>query len=514
MSKNNSIWLEGGEPKPGFIARARYNSIADLQKLDGIDPQSLLPSLSIYGCLKSAAMLEPSKTAIIHLLSADPEIKPKEITYAELLKEIEMSANLFHVASAHDPVAVGIILPMIPEALVATWGAATAGIAVPINPFLELDHAVSILNTAKTTVLVTCSSQYGDGLWSKIADIKNKVPTLREIFVIDGKGEEQDFSAARQEQIFGRLNFNRDHDLSTEAYYLPTGGTTAAPKLVRMTHYGQLVNAFNMASLLGSSRDEISGHALPLFHVGGLVTICLRSLIYGQTLVTLTTAGYRNPDVIANFWKIANSYSLTNVVVTPTTAAAILNNGEIPPPDHKLKKFFCGGATVPLELAQGFYRKFGVWLREFWGMSELYGCVTGQPDDGNPAISGSVGHVLPFHELKIVEVDDSGRYVRDCAPKERGVIAVSGVAVVPGYAQKELDKELFFSGMGDDKNWINTGDLGIVDDNGFLWIYGRSKDVIIRGGHNIDPAMIEEILASHPQVQLSADIGRPDKFKG
>jgi fatty-acyl-CoA synthase len=269
-----------------------------------------------------------------------------------------------------------------------------------------------------------------------------------------------------------------------------------------------------MASLLGSSRDEISGHALPLFHVGGLVTICLRSLIYGQTLVTLTTAGYRNPDVIANFWKIANSYSLTNVVVTPTTAAAILNNGEIPPPDHKLKKFFCGGATVPLELAQGFYRKFGVWLREFWGMSELYGCVTGQPDDGNPAISGSVGHVLPFHELKIVEVDDSGRYVRDCAPKERGVIAVSGVAVVPGYAQKELDKELFFSGMGDDKNWINTGDLGIVDDNGFLWIYGRSKDVIIRGGHNIDPAMIEEILASHPQVQLSAAIGRPDKFKG
>ncbi|MCB1475065.1 MAG: AMP-binding protein [Rhodobiaceae bacterium] len=480
----------------------------------GIDPKTLLPDLSILGCLRAAAELEPAKPAIQHLLAADVSTPPRTIAYSELVETIEKAANLFHDASAGQPVSVAVILPMIPESLFASWGAATAGIAVPINPFLEFQHAVSILNTARATVLVTCTGKYGDGLWNKIADIRKAVPTLREVFVLDPQNGEKDFMAELGRQPGGRLNFTRQHDSGTEAFYLPTGGTTAAPKLVRMTHYGQLVNCFNMAALIGSGRDEVVAHALPLFHVGGLVTICLRALIFGQTLVTLTTEGYRNPGVIGNFWKLAAHYGITNVVVTPTTAAAILASGETPPSDHRLFKFFCGGATIPVEVAKNFHRKFGVWLREFWGMSEVYGCVTGQPDDGNPSVPGSVGHVLPFHELKVVEIDENGRYVRDCKTNERGVLAVCGTAVVPGYAQKELDAELFFPPLGDGKKWINTGDLGIIDENGFAWLYGRSKDVIIRGGHNIDPAMIEEVVSRHPAVQLAAAIGRPDRSKG
>ncbi|MGE3884776.1 MAG: AMP-binding protein [Flavobacteriaceae bacterium] len=473
-----------------------------------------MPDLSILGCLRAAAALDPAKPAIKHLRAADISTPPRTITYRELVETVEKAANLFHDASAGNPVSVAVILPMIPESLFASWGAATAGIAVPINPFLELRHAVSILNTARATVLVTCTGKYGDGLWNKIADIRDAVPTLREVFILDPENGEKDFTAELGRQPGGKLKFERKYDTDTEAFYLPTGGTTAAPKLVRMTHYGQLVNCFNMAALIGSSRDEVVAHALPLFHVGGLVTICLRALVYGQTLVTLTTEGYRNPGVIGNFWKLAAHYGITNVVVTPTTAAAILASGETPPSDHKLFKFFCGGATIPVEVARNFHRKFGVWLREFWGMSEVYGCVTGQPDDGKPSVPGSVGHVLPFHELKVVQIDENGRYVRDCKTGERGVLAVCGTAVVPGYAQEELDADLFFPPLGDGKKWINTGDLGIIDDNGFAWLYGRSKDVIIRGGHNIDPAMIEEVISQHEAVQLAAAIGRPDRSKG
>jgi fatty-acyl-CoA synthase len=321
----------------------------------------------LYGAIRSAASLEPEKIAIKHLLSVEATPAPRVILYRELVALLEQAANLFHQASRSPSArsSVAVILPMVPEALVATWAAATAGIAVPINPFLEMDQLVSILKAAEVTVLVTASAKHGAGAWSRVDEIRARVPTLRAVYVVDADADDpgeaaHDFLRALATQPHGRLTFTPSSDPEADAFYLPTGGTTAAPKLVRMTHGGQLLNAWTVGALVGAARDEVVAHALPLFHVGGLVTIALRAMIYGQTLVTLTTAGFRNPGVIGSFWKVNAAHGVTNIVLTPTTAAAIVATGEAMPATNKLTSFHCGGSTIPVEIVESFHDRFGI----------------------------------------------------------------------------------------------------------------------------------------------------------
>jgi fatty-acyl-CoA synthase len=106
-------------------------------------------------------------------------------------------------------------------------------------------------------------------------------------------------------------------------------------------------------------------------------------------------------------------------------------------------------------------------------------------------------------------VDREGSYVRDCAPGESGVITVKGPGVVSGYVDASLDRGLFFP-----DGWLNTGDLGHIDEDGYLWVTGRIKDLIIRGGHNIDASIIDNTLLQHPAVELTAAVGKPDAYAG
>jgi fatty-acyl-CoA synthase len=241
---------------------------------------------------------------------------------------------------------------------------------------------------------------------------------------------------------------------------------------------------------------------MPNFHVGGGVIISLRAVLHGQTVLTLTADGFRHPGVIKNFWGIARRYRMTSLIATPATAAAILSAPNADAEGHCIQTFNCGGSTIPVELLRGFHARFGIWLRELWGMTEIHGMVTIHPDDGTEPVAGSVGRVVPWHQVKAVLVDGDNRFVRECAPGERGVLVIGGVGVIPGYVDPQVDAEFFVTGMPDGKRWANTGDVGTVDDKGFVWIFGRAKDVIIRGGHNIDPKMIEEVLVCHPAVPV------------
>jgi fatty-acyl-CoA synthase len=163
---------------------------------------------------------------------------------------------------------------------------------------------------------------------------------------------------------------------------------------------------------------------------------------------------------------------------------------------------------------RGFHERFGIWLREVWGQSELHGVVTANFNDGGEPHVGSVGLRLPYQPVKAIEVDAANRFVRECRPGARGVIAVCGPGVSKGYVDARLDKDFFITGMPDGQRWANTGDIGTIDAQGFVWLFGRAKDLIIRGGHNIDPRLIEEVLCTHPSVLMVAAIGMPDAAKG
>lgn len=502
------------QPTNTGLIRIQLRSRDDVKAAETLSPDKVLPGATIYQCIAASAAIAGDKPALKHLVSANPDDAPLTLTYRQLLDQIERAANLFRRLSGDAPrTSVSIILPMLPDALVAAWGGATAGISNPINPYLELKQVAAIMNAAQSTVLVTTTNRHGAGVWDKLDQLLPLVPTLRKVLIVDSPDPSNDFAAAVAASPAG-LEFEPGNDPHAEAVYLPTGGTTAAPKLVRMTHRGQLLAAWIMGGLAGSGEEGVIGHAMPNFHVGGSVLLALRAVLFGQTLLTLTTDGFRNPGVVKNFWGIARKNRMTSLIATPATAAAILAVPDSHSEGHCIQSFNCGGSTIPVELLRAFHAKFGVWLRELWGMSEIHGAVSGHPDDGAEPMSGSVGRHLPWHPVKAIEVDADNRFIRECNPGERGALTIGGPGVTPGYVDSRLDAEFFVSGMPDGKRWANTGDLGTVDENGYIWMFGRAKDVIVRGGHNIDPKMIEEVLVCHPAVQVAAAVGRPDSSKG
>lgn len=510
---SHSTWLPGGEPQPGRMARADIQTKADIAEIERYQFDQLLPGGTILENIELAAALDPDKVAIRTLVSADTAVAPKDITYRELVARLHAAASFFQEASGADKPTVAVILPMLPEGLIAAWGAASVGIGCQINPFLEVKHICSIMNAAKTTILVTTTNAYGPGAWDRIAEIKAGVPTLRRILTIGGTDREDDYDTVMQAQAAKGAPFTPVTDPDADAIYLPTGGTTAAPKLVRMTHRGQLINAWINGALGGAAQTDVVGHAMPNFHVGGFVVLALRALIFGQTLLTLTTDGFRNPGVVKGFWQIARHYGMTAVLATPATAAAILAVPDADARGHPIRTFHCGASTIPVALANAFRDRFGIWLRELWGMTEVHGVVTGHPNGILPVI-GSVGTQMPHQPVKAFIVDDKNNFVRQCAPGERGVLAISGPGVTKGYVNAALNAGFHIKGAPDGRAWGNTGDLGMVDADNYVWIFGRAKDVIIRGGHNIDANLIEEVLIRHPAVQLAAAIGRPDPSKG
>jgi fatty-acyl-CoA synthase len=508
-----SPWLPEGEPAPGRLARASIRRAADIETIAAVAPGDVLPGPTIYECIRSAARADPAKSAIIHLLSADAHSAPRTLSYAGLIDAIERAASLFHESSGNERISVGIVLPMVPEALIAAWAASTAGIASPINPFLEPEHIVSLLNASRATVLVMGCAKHGRGAWDRMAQIVDRVPTLRRVLVVDSDDPAVDFAAAVAARPPG-LSFSPEREPHRESTYLPTGGTTAAPKLVRMTHRGQLLMAWLIGAHAGSAPDDVIGHAMPNFHVGGANLLTLRSVLYGQSIVTLTTGGFRNADIVRGFWDIVRQYRVTSLIATPATAAAILAQTDADSTGHGIRIFNCGGSTIPVDVLRGFHRRFGVWLREIWGMSEFHGMVSIHPDIDVEPVVGSVGRAAPWHKIKVIEVDAENRFIRECAPGERGVLVASGAALAPGYVDQRFNAAFFVTGMPDHARWANTGDLGTMDEHGNVWIFGRAKDVIIRGGHNIDPKLIEDVLIRHPAVQIAAAIGRPDAAKG
>lgn len=513
-SRHAGPWLSGGEPAKGRLARADIRTRNDIQAIEAFDFGDLLPGNTILDCIEAAAALDPDKAAIKHLISADIAIAPRVITYRELVAAIRGAASLFEAESKGEKPAVAVILPMMPEAHVAGWGASSVGVCCQINPFLEMKHITAIMNAAKVTVLVTAATgQFGPGAWDRLGDIMAAVPSLKRVLIVGGDDPASDFNTAVAAQVAKGASFTPVTDPEAEATYLPTGGTTASPKLVRMTHRGQLVNAWINGALGGAEPSGVVGHAMPNFHVGGYVVLGLRALLFGQTLLTLTTDGFRNPKVIAGFWDIAREHGMTAVLATPATASALLAVPDASAEGHPIRTFHCGASTIPVALANAFHARFGIWLRELWGMTEVHGVVTGHPN-GFPPVIGAVGVQMPHQPVKTIIVDDKNAFVRECAAGERGVLVIAGPGVTKGYVNPELNAGFHVKNTPDGKAWGNTGDLGMVDKDGYVWIFGRAKDVIIRGGHNIDANLIEEVLVRHPSVLLAAAIGRPDASKG
>ncbi|MCW2714818.1 MAG: Long-chain-fatty-acid--CoA ligase [Frankiales bacterium] len=494
------------------LARHRLRRAQDVVEIERLPPSQLLPALTIHGCIAAAARAAPTKVAMAVVEAPDLLSPVREVSFRDLVASIEQSACLFRATAGDGPSVVGIMLPMVPEGLFGLWGAATAGLAVPLNPHFDIDAVIGILHQVEASALVT-SRELWEAKCLDPEDFRRRVPTLRRVFFVEDPETEDDFGTAMRAYAGQGLAFPVDEDPERDAIIMPTGGTTGVPKLVRMSQGGQLMVAWNVGALMGNAADGVVAHGMPNFHVGGSVVLGLRAMITGQTLLTLTSQGFRTRSVVDRFWEIVQHFGVTSVLATPTTALALLDQEAEAPREHRLADFHCGGSVLPMQLVQGFHDRFGIWLRENWGMTELHGTTTGHFDDGQQPRVGSAGRSLPYNSVRAVELDGN-QFVRECRPGEPGILVIGGPGVTAGYVRPEYDADFFVVGMPALGRWGNTGDIGSVDEDGYVWVQGRSKDVIIRGGHNIDPKGIEDALCSHPAVQVAAAVGQPSSSKG
>ncbi|MEO8655899.1 MAG: AMP-binding protein, partial [Ramlibacter sp.] len=351
--------------------------------------------------------------------------------------------------------------------------------------------------------------QAGPELWVKVERIRKELPALKAIVVLKGQGNEADriysYEQLAQSLPADRLLSGRRIAAGDTAAYFHTGGTTGMPKLVRHTHRNEVYQAWLIGLMLPGNCILFG---LPLFHVGGALTQGLASFAAGSTVVVLSPSGWRNPNAVRHVWKLVQRYRPQIFGGVPTVLAAALN---VPVGDADVSSIrWCsgGGSAIPVAVANAYVSQFKVPVLEVYGMTETSSVhLMSYPD--RPVRLGSVGHPGPYSRVRVVQLDANGRYERDCAVNEIGTVAMQGPGVFPGYLSEAHNRTAFV-----EPGWVNSGDLGRLDEDGYLWITGRAKDLIIRGAHNIDPIVIEEILFRHPAVALAAVVGEPDAYAG
>lgn len=508
-------------------------SISDIEAIEALPllDRGLPPTT--YDVFVAGAKRWPNRKALSFFLTADAYQRASTWTYAELLAEITQTANALHAlgVSAEHPVAY--VLPNLPETHFTIWGGEAAGVVLAVNPMLEPDLIVEILCAAKVRVLVTLAPFPGVELWAKLAPHLSALPELRVVALIDLMShvggaataspvaavrlpnpnvEIVDFRAATAAQPTDRLIAPRALTPESVSSYFCTGGTTGAPKIAVRRHGNEIFDAWAAAQVFGdreTQRTYLCG--LPLFHVNAQLATGLLPWLNGHHVLLATPEGYRSKNLIARFWEIAAHYRIATFSGVPTIYAALL---DVPIGDNDLSSLeyaACGAAPMPAKLIEAFEAKTGLKIIEGYGLTEG-ACVSSlNPPDGERR-AGSIGLRLPYQEMRAVVLDGAGKFLRTADIDEIGTIVIQGPNVFAGYLDSRHNTDLWIDIEG--SRWLNTGDLGRQDAEGYFWLAGRRKELIIRGGHNLDPKLIEDALHRHPAVAMVAAVGSPDIHAG
>ncbi len=484
---------------------------ADVRAFESVPYGERIKAASTYEALTLGAAVDPRVPAIHFLPNASPTDEPVTLTHAQFISRVTQVANALHALGVGPRDVVSLMLPLIPQAFYALYGAQAAGIANPVNSFLEADHIAHILRAAKTKVLIALGPAEGFDIWQKVARIRGDLPDLKAILVVEPWGPPPKDTISFDESVAAqpgdRLLSGRHIKSDEVGAVFHTGGTTGLPQLVPLTHGNQVYQAWGIAIMFRTRPAATLMMGLPLFHVGGALTHCLQQLSAGGTLVVLSAAGWRNKNAMPGIWKLVDRYKPDVLAAVPTIIGAVLNSAMDGCNISSIRTVTGGGSAVPVPVADAYKHRFDLEILETYGMTEASSCHTiSYPD--RPVYLGSVGRSLPYSQTRVVEVDDNGKVVRDCAPGKIGLVTMHGPGVFSGYATGSPDAPFVAPG------WVNSGDLGRIDANGYLWITGRAKDLIIRGGHNIDPLGIEEVLYEHPAVEVAALVGEPDAYAG
>jgi len=483
--------------------------------------------VTIYDMLSRTVAKFPDGNAVSYQIFSGPTDKAETLTWQELHDKVVQTANLLRSLGIGGKDVVAYVLPNCNETVFTLLGGAIAGIVNPINPLLEPERIGAILRETDAKVVVTLKSFPKTDVARKTAEAVRQAPNVTTVLEVDlnryltfpkslivplirpkleGKrdADYKDFNAeiAKQPKTLTFEDVKEDR----VACYFHTGGTTGMPKVAQHKYSGIVYNAWIADTLLFTEEDNIMC-PLPLFHVFACHAILMPAIKSGAHVVFPTPQGYRGEGVFDNFWKLVERWKITFVITVPTAISAKMQR-PVDADISTVKTAFSGSAPLPMDLFRRFEKATGVTVVEGYGLTEATCLVSCNPVDGEKKV-GSIGIPFPYTDIRIVKATDSGP--EDAAVDEIGEICISGpgVYVHNTYTETEKNADLYY-----DDNYLRTGDLGRIDADGYLWIAGRAKDLILRGGHNIDPAEIEEALSRHEAVALAGAIGQPDAHAG
>lgn len=498
-----------------------YDHPDDLAAIESIPLAERRLPASNYELLARAAELWPERTALITLPEAARWREPVRRTYATLLADVHRTANLLRELGVRRGDAVALLAPNCDELITAVQAAQLAGIAAPINPGLSVDHIRELLRRSGARVLIAAGPDLDANAWATARELAGAgavdivlalrptgaaeavaLPPLEGVRVAHLTAA----AAGCDESCFTGTVPAAD-DL---AALFHTGGTTGTPKLAAHTHANEVANAWMMAANSVLDDDSTIFAGLPLFHVNALVVTVLAPLFRGQSVVWAGPLGYRDLVVYAEFWKIVEHYRIAAMSAVPTVYS-VLAHCPVDADISSLRACMVGASMLPAAVRSGFESHTGVELIEGYGLTEAT-CASARGFVG-ASRPGAVGQRMPYQWITAMRVADDGW--TELPPGETGALVISGPTVFPGYVTGRDESGYRLDGLGALRDGrLDTGDLGRVDEDGFVYLTGRVKDLIIRGGHNIDPALIEDALLAHPAVTGAAAVACPDIHSG
>jgi fatty-acyl-CoA synthase len=515
------------------------NGITCLSDVERIERHRPALSASTYELIRQAAALHGGAPALSFFARAQDHDRPLTWDYATLFAKITATANFFHALGIGRDDVIAIVLPNLPQTHLAIWSGQATGMVLAINPMLEPVAIAELLKAGGATVLVTLAFGPESDLWMQLQPLTGRVPGLRHVVLVDpaeflpGGSALSDplqscirhdpdripvhaFAAGIRSQPTDRLVSGRVIAPDDFSSFFCTGGTTGTPKIAMRRHANEVANAWSVGQVLGDGigPGKTLFCGLPMFHVNAVLVTGLLPFSRGAHVILGTPQGWRGEGVIARFWEMVERHRINFFSGVPTVYASLLQQPIGGRDLGSLEFGLCGAAPMPTALMRSFEATTGLKILEGYGLTEGTCVSTVNPPQGERR-AGSIGLRLPLQAMKAVLLDDAGAHVRDCMPGEVGVLVIRGPNVFAGYRVAEHDNGLWIdAGDGDGERWLNTGDLGFQDAEGYFHLTGRKKELIIRGGHNIDPAAIEQPLHEHPAVLMAAAVGRPDAHAG
>ena len=436
--------------------------------------------------LEARVAAAPDKTFLIC------EADGRSWTYGAFDASVNRAANMLASLGVGRGDAVSLLLPNGAEYVIAYFACFKLGaLAGPVNSLLTPEEMAYVLGNSDARTLL-----YGSEFAPHAGEVGRRVEALSNAVLFDDVAQAAGGFPGGLNEEARRVELGRDD----EAVIIYTSGTTGKPKGCLLTHGNLIANARQIKEWLGFTEDDRLLTVMPLFHMNAVSVTTMTPLYAGGSTVV-------SPRFSASkFWQTVSDYGVTSFGSVATMLSMLLARYPegVPPglDTSRLRFAMCGSAPVPAEVLRRFEERFGCLVVEGYGLSESTCRSTFNPPDARRR-PGSCG--LPIgNEMRVVDEED-----REVKAGELGEIVLRGENVFKGYYKNpEATERAFRNG------WFHTGDVAYRDAEGFFHIVDRKSDMIIRGGENIYPREIDELLYRHPSVAEAATVGLPDELYG